>query len=123
MRRLSVVMLICTLLVCTLQSFVFAEQTNGSLSHNPFSKPSILAAPKKVARIEQTVEEEFTFELTATLVSDDMPLVIAGGEMLSVGDEISGYRLISVGEGKALFLKNGKTHTIWLEGSGVEIEE
>ncbi|MCU7922710.1 MAG: hypothetical protein KZQ88_08415 [Candidatus Thiodiazotropha sp. (ex Dulcina madagascariensis)] len=120
---MSVVMLICTLLVCTLQSSAFAEQTKGSLSHNPFSKPSILAVPKKVARIEPTVEEAFTLELTATLVSDDMPLVIAGGEMLSVGDEISGYRLISVGEGKALFLKNGKTHTFWLEGSGVEIEQ
>jgi hypothetical protein len=46
-----------------------------------------------------------------------------GGELLSIGEEISGYRLIAVDEGNASFLKNSKAFVIWLLGSGVEIEE
>jgi hypothetical protein len=100
-----------------------AEQIHELLSHNPFSKPAILATPKKTEEPEQGDGEETKLELTATLVSDVLPMVIVGGELLSIGEEISGYRLIAVDEGNASFLKNGKAFVIWLLGSGVEIEE
>lgn len=123
MRWLSVVMSFCALVIFILPSSVFAEQTNRLLSHNPFSKPSILATPKNVAKTEQPVQEESPLEITAILVSDDMPLVIAAGEMLTLGETVSGYRLISVLEGKATFNKNGITYAFSLHDSGVEIEE
>ncbi|MGD9169526.1 MAG: hypothetical protein PVI97_05620 [Candidatus Thiodiazotropha sp.] len=123
MRWLSVVMGFCALLILALPCYVFAEQTNRLLSHNPFSKPSILATPKNVVTTEQTVQEESPLVITAILVSDDMPLVIAAGELLTLGETVSGYRLISVVEGKATFKKNGNTYAFSLLDSGVEIEE
>jgi hypothetical protein len=113
----------CALLIFTLPSGVIAEQTNRLLSHNPFSKPSKLAIPKNVAKTVQPAQEETPLEITAILVSDVMPLVIVAGELLTLGETVSGYRLISVDEQKATFNKNGKTYAFSLLDSGVEIEE
>jgi hypothetical protein len=122
MTRLSIAMVFSTLLICSWTGIVSAGETNRLLSHNPFDKPSVLAVTKRDTATSQPEEEMETLEITATLVSDAMPMVIAAGEMLGIGESVSGYRLISVAEGKATFNKNGKTYTFSLLDSGVEIE-
>jgi hypothetical protein len=120
---LRIAMLVCALTALMIPSLVNAEVPGRVLTHNPFSKPSLLAQPNMEAKEKRNAEEEGALELTATLVSYEMPLVIVEGELLSIGEEIRGYRLISVGEGKAIFEKNGRTFTFWVEGNGVEIEQ
>jgi hypothetical protein len=111
------------LLVFISPGIVIAEPVNRVLLHNPFNKPSILAAPKKITKAQQPAEDERELDITAILISDAMPLVIASGELLTLGDSVSGFRLISVDEGRATFSKQGNTYTFSLADSGVEIEQ
>ena len=100
-----------------------AGDSRGALVNNPFSKPAILAAPAtKTSKPEVPVEEPVQLQLKATLVSDATPLVIVAGEMLGIGEEIDGYRLLAVQEGRAVFSRHGKTHTFALVGRGVDVE-
>jgi hypothetical protein len=123
MRRLRLALLACALPACALPSAAYAEMTERILTQNPFSKPSLLSRPNEVENEARSVEAEGALQLTATLVSYNMPLAIVDGELLEIGEEIRGYRLISIGEGKAIFQKNDRTYTIWLAGSGMEIEQ
>lgn len=100
-----------------------SERGTAVLAHNPFSKPMTITAPApSVVKQLQPVEEFVELQLTATLVSTSAPLVIVEGEMLGIGEEIEGYRLISVEEGRAVFDKKGERHAFELVGSGVDIE-
>ncbi|MDJ0806942.1 MAG: hypothetical protein QNJ78_08935 [Gammaproteobacteria bacterium] len=94
-----------------------------ALVNNPFSKPAILAAPaKKASKRQAQIAEPLELQLSATLVSDFAPLVIIEGEMLGIGEQIEGYRLLAVEEGRAVFAKQGERHTFVLVGSGVDVE-
>ncbi len=100
-----------------------ADDVSMTLAYNPFSKPAMLAVPaEKAAKQEEVVAQTIAPQLTATLVSAHAPLVIVGGEMLGIGDEIDGYRLLTVEEGSAVFQKNAKRHTFVLDGNGVDVE-
>ncbi len=102
---------------------VDAGQSMQSLARNPFSKPAIFApAAKPHVQNRVRVEEPRQLELSATLVSDAMPLVVVDGEMLGIGDEIYGFRLLSVQEGQAVFINQGEKQTFTLVGSGTEVD-
>jgi hypothetical protein len=123
MRWLIFVASFCTFVISLTADTVLAGQNISLLKRNPFDKPSELAQPRKKTATPDPDEVEDGLEITAILVSDAMPLVIATGELLSIGDSINGYHLIAVEEYKALFAKNGDLHTFFLSGSGMEIEE
>lgn len=94
----------------------FAADTLTMLEHNPFNKPAILAAPPpQLERKKQAPVAGIMPRLSAILISDTLPMVIADDEILSLGDDINGYRLISVDEGIAIFEKLGKTYTLLLD--------
>ena len=69
------------------------------LSNNPFQKPVLSGA--------QEAEEEPALELMGVLVSKHTPLANFNGQILSIGDQIAGYRLLSVSESSAILFKNG----------------
>ena len=86
-----------------------AESDLLSLSNNPFSRPEIFNAPPPPVR--QTVvlpPEKVELNLTATMVSEIAPMVVVDGELLAIGDEIEGLKLIAVREGEAIFTRAGK---------------
>jgi len=100
------------------------ERQPLGLDHNPFSRPAILAAPAQQPGTRQLdigkpLEDR---ELSATLVSGRMPLVVIDGELLKLGESIDGYRLVGVRQGKAVFEKAGKKHILLLPDSGMEVE-
>lgn len=99
-----------------------AEQALLTLSHNPFSRPAMLAPPVVQTNTRDTPKSSALPELTATLVSTSRPMAIVGGELLGLGEEMDGYRLVAVTEGQAVFIKQGQRHTLQLVGSGVEVK-
>ena len=116
----------CTLLLAGLAVAAVSAPAGAenaiTLQHNPFNKPQILAAPppqkvarKKVSRTEESRAADVLPILRAVLISASVPMVIADDEMLSPGEEINGYRLLSVGKRGAIFEKLGKQYTILLE--------
>lgn len=123
MKRLSSTGLVFALLGSVGMANSGERQPPG-LDHNPFSRPAILAAPAQQPGTQQPdigkpLEDR---ELSATLVSERMPLVIIDGELLELGESIDGYRLVGVRQGKAVFEKAGKKHIVLLPDSEMEIE-
>ncbi|RDH89065.1 MAG: hypothetical protein DIZ77_16470 [endosymbiont of Seepiophila jonesi] len=111
-------------LAVSIASLAYAGDVSDTLVFNPFNKPEVLATPLKLERKKEilAVEPEVMPKLRATLMSDAVPMVIVDKEMLGVGGDINGYRLLLVEEGQAVFEKLGKRYTLKLEGSGLESE-
>ena len=83
---------------------VAADAPLLTLENNPFSKPKILEVkPRRQVQQEQARSEPVELELTATMVSDNSPMVIVDGQLLGIGDSIKGLRLVQVMEGNARF--------------------
>ena len=58
--------------------------------------------------LEQPVE----LRLLATLVSDGRSLANLNGEVLAAGATYEGYRLLSIGEGRVVLMKDGERTTL-----------
>ena len=99
--------------LCLIGGTAMAEEAELiSLQKNPFSQPEILKVkPKPAAQSWVTpLAEDVELNLTATLVSDTRPMAMVDGELLGIGDQIEGMRLIAVREGKAVFSRAGKRY-------------
>jgi len=116
----------CTFLLVSLAVAAVSTPSGAenaiTLQHNPFNKPQILAAPppQKVGRKNESRTKESRAAdvlpiLRAILISASVPMVIADDEMLSPGEDINGYRLLSVDKRGAVFEKLGKQYTILLK--------
>ena len=72
------------------------------LANNPFERPGLVElAPSEIALPP--------LELRAVLAAGDASLADVGGQIVRVGDEVSGYRLVGVSEEGALFERDGRT--------------
>ncbi|MDJ0776551.1 MAG: hypothetical protein QNJ85_01730 [Gammaproteobacteria bacterium] len=85
------------------------------LRHNPFSRPEIVNEPPPPPPPPVTVSEEPELELSATLVSKVAPMVVVNGELLEIGEDIDGLRLVAVAEGRATFERDGRKFTFELK--------
>jgi hypothetical protein len=97
-----------------------AESDLLILSNNPFSRPEIFNAPPPPP-VRQTVvlpPEQVELNLTATMVSEIAPMVVVDGELLAIGDEIEGLKLIAVREGEAIFTRAGKKYSFEIKRQG-----
>jgi hypothetical protein len=97
-------------------SAVAADTQLLTLSKNPFTRPPVLnltppPAPPKIVKKAEPVQ----LELSATMMSNTSPMVIADGELLAVGDSIKGLKLVEVMEGKAVFVAAGKRVTFSID--------
>lgn len=76
----------------------------GAAVRNPFARP----VPGSESKLAPSSEMDAPpFELRATLTAGLDSLVNIGGEIVALGDVFNGYRLIAVGEGNAVFARNG----------------
>lgn len=87
----------------------------GQLQRNPFRVPIELDAPVAAAGGPQMELRPDTLDLRATLVAGERSVVNLGGSILSLGEEIEGYRLVSVSEGEALFIKDGESIRVFVD--------
>ena len=91
----------------------WSGEADYALRHNPFSRPELgEVAAGGGAEPAGTAGEP---ELRATLVAGRGSLANVGGELLAVGDEIDGYRLVRVGEGFAEFERGKERTTIYIK--------
>lgn len=81
------------------------QDTAPRLRNNPFRYPEPPSREHTAAVAPKP--EPPRLELRATLVSQRQPLAVVGEEVLGIGDETQGYRLVSVEEGEAVFFGHG----------------
>ena len=82
------------------------------LRHNPFQKPNL-----DLVRTEtpNNASVSWTGELRGVISGGKEALINVDGEILMVGDEHQGFRLIDVRERTAVFEKNGKRMLLSLD--------
>ena len=76
------------------------------LRFDPFAEPDLEGPPVAAVR-----KPSWSPELRATLAAGPQSMANLGGTILNIGEEAHGYRLISVGEGEAVF-SNGNTRVV-----------
>ena len=104
-------------------SLLMADSSAMTLRNNPFSQPE----KKEVVAIQESHEHEHeeqatpaTKELRAVVVSNTVPMVNLDGEIIKVGEDIDGFKLLSVKEGEAVFEWQGKPYTLTLGSNDLE---
>lgn len=96
-------------------SVTWAHGDDYELLHNPFVHPP-LSAVATTATIADRIGRQRP-DLRATLVAGKDSMVNVGGKLLSIGDEVDGYRLISVSEGRAVFERNTEQIIVLVSGN------
>lgn len=76
---------------------------------NPFQPPFDLDAQQPESMGAETEVEPEPLDLRATLLAGERSFANLGGSIVGVGEEIAGYRLVSVLEGEAVLSKDGET--------------
>ena len=94
----------------------------GPLQRNPFRVPIELGGPTAQRAVSQSGSTPESFDLRATLVAGGRSFVNLGGSILSLGEEIAGYRLVSVREGEAVFWKDGESIRLSLNDDDEQAE-
>jgi hypothetical protein len=98
-------------LALSLPVTVAADGTSG-LRHNPFSRPPLAERGGLTAAGEPTAADPAELPLRGTLTGGAESLANVGGELLAIGDEYLGWRLISIGDGEARFASGQKQITV-----------
>ena len=100
----------------SLGSFSFqsdASETVYMLQANPFAQPVIEKIPEP--KPEQVKKPARQLELRGTMTAGEDSLANVDGEIVAIGEEFEGYRLVSVKDGEAVFSKDGKLITLTLD--------
>ena len=101
--------------ILTLLLAVPAWQVGGAaepIENNPFTRPGYTADRPLPATVEQQPEVFEPLRLKATLIASTRKLANINGEILSIGDEIQGHRLVRISEGEAVLRKAGNLLTL-----------
>ena len=104
--------LICAVLLTLLNTPSVAQE---ELQKNPFSQPDFLNySPPVKNQVEKQNAPEIIpeFILSATFISVNGPMAIVNDNLLSIGEEIDGTRLLQVDEDSASIRYKGKTYDI-----------
>ena len=80
-----------------------------ALEWDPFERPEGYRDVRRSGRGANRSAESFAPVLRATLVAGPESLVNLGGEILGVGEETHGYRLVEVRPFEAVFEKGGQS--------------
>ncbi len=92
------------------------------LERNPFSRPPSERTLPEV-RMPGDDDNAAGLVLTATMVAGRDRLANVAGRVLRPGDEIQGYSLVRVYEDRAVFDRNGKRLTIYVEPDLVDEDD
>ena len=93
------------------------------LHSDPFEKPDLLLRQNQELVLETLPEEDsWKPRLRATMRSGNGAMVNIDGDVIAIGEEINGFRLLEVQERSAVFSKNGERIPVSLDDA-VEFEE
>ncbi len=94
---------------------------SGELQHNPFKRPEIspqahaVSTPTKKKTSVARKPRAPAFRLYTTLVAGEDSMANINGKLLSIGDELSGYRLTQVAEREVVMVKRNHRVTVKLK--------
>jgi len=99
-----------------------ADEAVYVLQANPFNKPLIeeVVETKAVAKPEPSL---IRLGLRATMVGKEESFANVGGMIVGIGEEIEGYKLVSVENEKAVFSKDGDSITLTLDSESNHEEQ
>ncbi|MBK7616680.1 MAG: hypothetical protein IPJ08_20325 [Burkholderiales bacterium] len=102
-QRLPRALCLCLLL----PAWVAAEPEALVLRHDPFLRPGSAAAAPALAAGADT-DAAWRPQLRAVVVAGPKSSALVDGQVLELGDELDGYRLIQVLPDKAILRKKGR---------------
>jgi hypothetical protein len=77
------------------------------LLHNPFTRPELPSLPSAHSSGVDEGRRGESLELRATLIAPEHVMANVNGVILTVGDEVEGFRLVEVGERRAILERDG----------------
>jgi hypothetical protein len=83
-----------------------AEDQAPPLSVNPFERPAWISDVRTAPAGALPAKRRQSIDLRATLVSGRGSLANVGGRIIGIGEEVDGYLLLSIEEGRAVFRNN-----------------
>lgn len=87
-----------------------ADESTATLRHNPFKQPDLSMATSEDSGVGEAAEPEAKAPdpvLRATLSLGSASLADVDGDIIGIGEEVNGYRLLAVNEGSAVLSKDG----------------
>ena len=118
MRRNNLSTCAIAVMVAVLVTPAPADTNILTLNNDPFTRPDILKKKSQRPRANSPASllpEQIELKLTATMVSENAPMVIVNGEMLAIGEKIGKMKLIAVLEGEAIFSQGGKKYSFMID--------
>lgn len=103
-------------LVAPYAAWVMAGNPDAGLRHDPFARPNLALAPASAAQASEVPAKEWKPQLRAVVVAGKSSMVNVEGTIVSLGGQIDGFRLTSVEERKAVFMKDGARVELTLGG-------
>lgn len=91
---------------------VESSSSYPGLMRNPFIVPKTISDSRKNRSAAPKIISAQDLELKAILFSADNPLVNLNGEIISIGDEVQGYRLEKVYESHVELSKQQKVYRL-----------
>ena len=94
---------------------VVAEEAVYMLQSNPFARPFVEKSTEAKPMLAPKPPSLQDLELRATMVTKGASFANVGGMILGIGEEMEGYRLVSVENEKAVFSKGDEFITLTLD--------
>jgi len=101
-------------------------QADAPLKHDPFVRPAQVALqrlkpqPQNAGAIAAQ-ETAWNPELKAVMLAGAKSMVDVDGQMVGIGEEIHGHKLLEVRDGEAVFIIGGKRRTVAMRGGAQHI--
>ncbi|PLY15055.1 MAG: hypothetical protein C0631_07965 [Sedimenticola sp.] len=95
---------------------VYAEDAGLVPGHNPFMRPGVLpqkTVDEHVGAVRTSVAPKF--RLRAVMLAGAQGMVLIDENLIAIGEEVDGYRLLSVSERMAVFQGEDKQYQISLD--------
>jgi hypothetical protein len=110
--------LICLCLGAGLSTITNAQETlTARLARDPFTVPKFALAVTAPATVEKAKPEIMLsgMNLRSAVQAGKNSLVNVDGKIIAMGEKLEGYKLVRVGNGEAVFEKNGNQQTLTME--------
>ena len=102
-------------LLVVFTSGVMADETAYMLQSNPFAQPFVEKPEQRGSVQEPEPSALEGLQLRAIMTAGSESLANVGGKIVGIGEEIEGYRLVTVDHEQAVFSKHGKLITLTLK--------
>jgi hypothetical protein len=114
MSRQNAIVELSIVVVMSLFSQSHATENTGTLQTNPFSNPYISEIETTNDHVK-AASPAITLELRGTMVAGTNSQANIGGTILAIGEDIEGYKLVSVKQRHVVLDKNGAQKTLSLD--------